>query len=46
MNKQKIVRFISKYYLNGIVNSVVLNSKSNSQQLSARFVSGDKSLLG
>ena len=46
MNKQKIVRFISKYYLNGIVNSVVLNSKSNSEQLSARFVSGDKSLLG
>ena len=46
MNKQKLVRFISKYYLNGIVNSVVLNSKSNSQQLSARFVSGDKSLLG
>ena len=46
MNKQKLVRFISKYYLNGIVNSVVLNSKSKSQQLSARFVSGDKSLLG
>ena len=46
MNKQKLVRFINKYYLNGIVNSVVLNSKSNSQQLSARFVSGDKSLLG
>jgi hypothetical protein len=46
MNKQKLVRFISKYYLNGIVNSVVLNSKSNSQELSARFVSGDKSLLG
>ena len=46
MNKQKLVRFINKYYLNGIVNSVVLNSKSNSQELSARFVSGDKSLLG
>ena len=46
MNKQKLVRYINKYYLNGIVNSVVLNSKSNSQQLSARFVSGDKSLLG
>jgi len=32
--------------LNGTVNSVVLNSKSNSQQLSTRFISGDKSLLG
>jgi hypothetical protein len=46
MNKKRLNRFISKYYLNGTVNSVVLNSKSNSQQLSARFVSGDKSLLG
>jgi len=46
MNKQRLARFISKYYLNGTVNSVVLNSKSNSQQLSARFISGDKSLLG
>ena len=46
MNKQRLVRFINKYYLNGTVNSVVLNSKSNSQQLSARFISGDKSLLG
>jgi hypothetical protein len=46
MNKQRLNRFISKYYLNGTVDSVVLNSKSNSQQLSARFISGDKSLLG
>jgi ribosome-associated protein YbcJ (S4-like RNA binding protein) len=46
MNKKRLNRFINKYYLNGTVNSVVLNSKSNSQQLSARFVSGDKSLLG
>ena len=46
MNKQRLARFISKYYLNGTVNSVVLNSKSNSQQLGARFISGDKSLLG
>ena len=46
MNKQRLDRFISKYYLNGTVNSVVLNSKSNSQQLSTRFISGDKSLLG
>ena len=46
MNKKRLNRFISKYYLNGTVNSVVLNSKSNSQQLSTRFISGDKSLLG
>ena len=46
MNKQRLGRFISKYYLNGTVNSVVLNSKSNSQQLTTRFISGDKSLLG
>ena len=46
MNKKRLNRFISKYYLNGIVNSIVLNSKSNSQQLTARFISGDKSLLG
>ena len=44
MNKQKLVRFINKYYLNGTVNSVILNSKSN--KLSARFISGDKTLLG
>ena len=46
MNKQRLARFISKYYLNNTVNSVVLNSKSNSQQLFTRFISGDKSLLG
>ena len=44
MHKQKLVRFINKYYLNGTVNSVVLNSKSN--KLLARFISGDKTLLG
>ena len=44
MNKQKLVRFINKYYLNGTVNSVILNS--NSSKLSARFISGDKTLLG
>ena len=44
MNKQKLVRFINKYYLNGTVNSVILNSKSS--KLSARFISGDKTLLG
>ena len=44
MNKQKLVRFINKYYLIGTVNSVILNSNSN--KLSARFISGDKTLLG
>ena len=44
MNKQKLTDFISKYYLNGTVNSVILRSKSN--KLSARFISGDKTLLG
>lgn len=44
MNKQKLTDFISKYYLNGTVNSVIMSSKSN--KLSARFISGDKTLLG
>ena len=44
MNKKRLTRFINKYYLNGTVNSVVLNSKSD--KLSARFISGDKTLLG
>ena len=44
MNKKRLVGFINKYYLNGTVNSVVLNSKSD--KLSARFISGDKTLLG
>ena len=45
MNKQKLVRFINKYYLNGVVNSVILNSKSDLQELSARFISGDKTKI-
>jgi len=44
MNKTRLVRFIDKYYLKGTVNSIVLNSKSD--KLSARFISGDKTLLG
>ena len=44
MNKKRLVGFINKYYINGTVNSVVLNSKSD--KLSARFISGDKTLLG
>ena len=46
MNKQKLVRFINKYYLNGIADSVVLKSNSNEQKLYTRFVSSDKTLLG
>ena len=46
MDKQKLVRFISKYHLNGIADSVVLKSSSNEQELITRFVSGDKTLLG
>ena len=44
MNKDKLVRFINKYYLNGTTKSVILNSSSN--KLSTRFISGDKTLLG
>ena len=46
MNKQKLVRFINKYYLNGIADSVVLKSNSSEQKLFTRFVSSDKTLLG
>ena len=46
MNKQKLVRFINKYYFNGIADSVVLKSNSNEQKLFTRFVSSDKTLLG
>jgi hypothetical protein len=46
INKQKLVRFINKYYLNGTVDSVVFNSSASTQQLGTRFVSGDKNLLG
>ena len=46
MNKSKLVSFINKYYLNGTVNSVILSSNSDNKQLSTRFISGDKNLLG
>ena len=46
MNKQKLVRFINKYYLNGIADSVVLKSNSSEQKLVTKFVSSDKTLLG
>ena len=44
MNKTRLIRFIRKYYLNGTVNSVILDSKSD--KLTTRFISGDKTLLG
>ena len=44
MDKNKLIKFINKYYLGGNVNSVVVKSEGDS--LSTRFVSGDKSLLG
>ena len=44
MNKQKLVRFINKYYLSVTVNSVILHSKSG--KISTRFISSDKTLLG
>ena len=46
MNKSKLVSFINKYYLNGTVNSVILSSDSENKQLSTRFISGNKNLLG
>ena len=46
MDKQKLVRFISKYYLNGIAESVILKSDFVNQKLKTRFVSDDKTLLG
>jgi len=44
MQKQKIVKFVDKFYLNGKINHVVLHSKDN--KLSTRFWSADKLLLG
>ena len=44
MDKYKLTRFIDKYYLNGNVNSVVINSIDG--VLRTRFITGDKVLLG
>tara|TARA_R110001583_G_scaffold69184_1_gene196359 strand:+ start:398 stop:1117 length:720 start_codon:yes stop_codon:yes gene_type:complete len=44
MQKTKLNRFISKYNLNGNVNSVKWTSKDN--RLSTSFVTSDKSLMG
>ena len=38
INKQRLVRFINKYYLNGTVDSVVFNSNASTQQIGTRFV--------
>ena len=44
MNKHSLSRFIDKYYLGGNCSSVVL--KSDGENLSTRFITGDKNLLG
>ena len=44
MNKQNLVRFIQKYSLGGVIESVAW--KSDSQKLSVRFISDDKTMLG
>ena len=44
MNKHSLSRFIDKYYLGGNCSSVVL--KSDGKNLSTRFITGDKNLLG
>jgi hypothetical protein len=46
MNKEKLVRFISKYHLDGIVESAVLNSSVDAEKLTTDFVSTDRTLLG
>ncbi len=46
MDKQKLVRFIDKYYLGGIGESVLISSSASNQKLSTKFVSSDKVLLG
>ena len=44
MNKNSLNRFIDKYYLGGNCSSVVI--KSDGSNLSTRFITGDKNLLG
>lgn len=44
MEKQKLSRFVSKYNLSGLVESV--KWESNSDELSTSFISDDKSVLG
>ena len=44
MNKHSLNRFIDKYHLGGNCSSVVIKSDGNN--LSTRFITGDKNLLG
>jgi hypothetical protein len=43
MEKSRLMNFISKYHLNGLVKSVAWNSNGS---LSTRFISDDKSVVG
>ena len=45
MDKNSLVRFINKYYLDGVGNAVVLNSNSEKQQLMTKSVSEGNSML-
>ncbi len=44
MNKQNLTRFIQKYSLGGVIESVAWKSDANT--LSVRFISDDKTMLG
>ena len=46
MDKRKLTRFIDKYHLGGIANSVILKSSFKNKKLGTRFVTEDKTLLG
>ena len=37
MDKNSLVRFINKYYLDGVGNAVVLNSNSEKQQIEVQI---------
>jgi hypothetical protein len=43
MEKSRLINFIRKYHLNGLIQSVAWNSN---ESLSTRFISDDKSLVG
>ena len=44
MNKQNLTRFIQKYSLGGVIESVAWKAENN--KLSVRFISDDKTMLG
>lgn len=44
MNKNNLLRFIQKYSLGGVIESVAWNAEGN--KLSVRFISDDKTMLG